>query len=84
MYDLLSKEFTNLDLYFNIQKRLHKRFVIPEIKRKNAGVWTGRSTARIREDFKNNIKSTQRDRKLYKLLILYLCKGEFQRIGKLI
>ena len=80
----LSKESINLDLYFSIKKRLHKRFVITEIKRKNAGAWTGRSTASIREDFRNNIKSTQRDRKFYKLLILDLCKGEFLRIDKLI
>ena len=41
----LSKEFTNLDLYFSIQKRLYKNFKIPEIKRKNADAWDSRSSA---------------------------------------
>jgi len=80
----LSKEFTNLDLYFSIQKRLYKNFKIPEIKRKNAGAWDSRSTATTRERYINDIKSTQRDRKFYKILILNLCKGEFPRIDKLI
>jgi hypothetical protein len=82
--DQSSPDLTNLDLFFNIQKRMYKTFKIPEITRKNAGTWDGRSTRSSRQDYESNIRSTQRDKRHYKTLILNLCKGQFPKIDKLI
>lgn len=82
--DISSPEFTNLDIFFNVQKSMFKNFKIPEITRKNANTEGGRSTRSSRQDFDVNIRGTQRDRRFVKTLILNLCNGVFPKIDKLI
>ena len=82
--DLSSPELTNLDIYFNVQKRMFKKFVIPTITRANAGAWDSRSTRSSRQDYETQIRLTQRDRRFAKILILNLCNGIFPKIDKVI
>ena len=76
---------TNLDIYFQRMKSMNKKFVIPDIQRINAkGGVGGKTTKTSRQDYESEIRSTQRDIRFYKILLLNLCKGVFPKCDNLI
>jgi hypothetical protein len=78
-------DLTNLDIFFQRSKSLNKKFVIPEIVRSNKkGALGTRSTQTIRSDYDSQIRSTQRDIRFYKILLLNLAKGVFPKFDNLI
>jgi len=85
--DLSSPDLSNLDIHFQVQKRMYKNFVIPEIERLNAkvkGDINMRSTRTNSEDYRSQWRMTQRDRRSAKILLINLCKGVFPKIDKVI
>ena len=64
---------------------MNKKFVIPEIVRSNMkGARDTRVTQTNRQEFESQIRSTQRDIKYYKILLLNLAKGVFPKFDSLI
>jgi len=76
---------TNLDIYFQRMKSMNKKFVIPQIVRSNMkGALGTKSTQTNRMDFDSEIRSTQRDIRYYKILLLNLGKGVFPKFDNVI
>ena len=83
--DQTMPNLTNLDKYFQRTKIMNKKFVIPEIVRSNMkGARDTRVTQTNRQEFESQIRSTQRDIKYYKILLLNLAKGVFPKFDSLI
>jgi hypothetical protein len=76
--------YTSLDVYFNVQKRMDKSFVIPKIQRVNATGAIGSRTTTTRGKYDSKIRMTQRDIRWSKILIINLCNGVFPKIDKII
>ena len=75
--------YTSLDVYFNVQKRMDKSFVIPKIQRVNATGAIGSRTTTTRGKYESKIRMTQRDIRWSKILIINLCNGVFPKIDKI-
>jgi len=83
--DQSSPDLTNLDIYFQRTKSMNKKFVIPNIVRSNMkGARDTRVTQTNRMEFNTHIRSTQRDIRYYKTLLLNLSKGVFPKFDNLI
>ena len=83
--DQTNPKFTNLDIYFHRMKSMNKKFVIPNIVRSNMkGARDTRVTQTNRMEFNTHIRSTQRDIRYYKTLLLNLSKGVFPKFDNLI
>ena len=83
--DQTNPKFTNLDIYFHRMKSMHKKFVIPNIVRSNMkGARDTRVTQTNRMEYDSDIRSTQRDIRYYKTLLLNLSKGVFPKFDNLI
>ena len=78
-------DITNLDKYFELEETINKKFKRPEIVRSNMAHAIGsRGSQTNRMDFISQIRSTQRDRKYYKVLLLNLAKGVFPKFDVVI
>ena len=83
--DQTNPKFTNLDIYFHRMKSMNKKFVIPNIVRSNMkGARDTRVTQTNRMEYDSDIRSTQRDIRYYKTLLLNLSKGVFPKFDNLI
>ena len=83
--DQTMPKLTNLDKYFERTEVLDKKFKRPEIVRSNMkGARDTRVTQTNRMDFISQIRSTQRDIKYYKILLLNLGKGVFPKFDNLV
>jgi len=90
--DQTNPKFTNLDIYFHRTFSINKSHVfkngskgIPKIERSNMkGARDTRVTQTNRMDYDSEIRSTQRDIKYYKILLLNLGKGVFPKFDNLI
>ena len=83
--DQTMPDTTNLDKYFEITETIDKKFKRPEIVRSNKkGARDTRVTQTNRQDFESQIRSTQRDRKYYKVLLINLGNGVFPKFDNLI
>jgi len=83
--DQTMPDLTNLDIYFQRTKIMNKKFVIPEIVRTNRkGALGTKSSQTTRGEFDSEIRSTQRDIRFYKILLLNLSKGVFPKFDNLI
>ena len=90
--DQTNPNFTNLDIYFHRTFIINKKHKfkngltgIPKIVRSNRkGARDTRVTQTIRTDYNSDIRSTQRDIRYYKILLLNLCKGVFPKCDNLI
>ena len=83
--DQTNPKFTNLDIYFHRMKSMNKKFVIPNIVRSNMkGARDTRVTQTNRMEYDYDIRSTQRDIRYYKTLLLNLSKGVFPKFDNLI
>ena len=83
--DQSSPDLTNLDIYFQRTKSMNKKFVIPNIVRSNMkGARDTRVTQTNRMEYDSDIRSTQRDIRYYKTLLLNLSKGVFPKFDNLI
>ena len=83
--ELTNEKLTNLDIYFQVQKAMYKKFQIPEITRKNAQTGIGGKTTRTsRADYEYEIRKTQRDRRFVKILLINLSNGAFPKLDRLI
>ena len=83
--DQSSPDLTNLDIYFQRTKSMNKKFVIPNIVRSNMkGALGTKSTQTNRQEYESQIRSTQRDIRYYKILLLNLSKGVFPKFDNLI
>jgi hypothetical protein len=80
----LTTNLDNLQLHFQVQKIMSKRFEIPKIERENAkGGLGSRTTGTIRSDYLSEIKKTQRDKQFAKLLLINLGRGSFPKIKRI-
>lgn len=76
---------TSLDVFFDVKKRMNKKYPIPIIERLNkSGLVIGAKTRTTRQDFESEIRSTMRDMRLVKTLLINLCKGIFPKTDKVI
>ena len=90
--DQSNPDFTNLDVYFHRTVSMNKnhKFLngltgIPTIERSNKkGARDTRVTQTNRMDYDSDIRSTQRDKRYYKILLLNLAKGVFPKFDNLI
>ena len=83
--DQTNPNFTNLDIYFQRMKSMNRKFNIPEIVRSNMkGALGTKSTQTNRQEYESQIRSTQRDIRFYKILLLNLSKGVFPKFDNLI
>ena len=83
--DQTMPDITNLDKYFELEETINKKFKRPEIVRSNMAHAIGsRGSQTNRMDFISQIRSTQRDRKYYKVLLLNLAKGVFPKFDVVI
>jgi len=83
--DQTNPKFTNLDIYFHRMKSMNKKFVIPNIVRSNMkGARDTRVTQTNRQEYESQIRSTQRDIRYYKILLLNLSKGVFPKFDNII
>ena len=83
--DQTMPDTTNLDKYFEITETIDKKFKRPEIVRSNKkGARDTRVTQTNRQDYDSKIRSTQRDRKYYKVLLINLGNGVFPKFDNLI
>ena len=83
--DQTMPKLNNLEKYFERTEVLDKKFKRPEIVRSNMkGARDTRVTQTNRMDFISQIRSTQRDIKYYKILLLNLAKGVFPKFDSLI
>ena len=83
--DQSNPDLTNLDIFFQRSKAMNKKFVIPEIVRSNRkGARDTRSTQTTRGEYDSEIRSTQRDIRFYKILLLNLAKGTFPKFDNII
>ena len=83
--DSTMPEITNLDKYFEIKGTIDKKFVKPEIVRSNMAHAIGsRGSQSNRMDYDSDIRSTQRDIRFYKILLLNLGKGVFPKFDVII
>ena len=83
--DQTMPKLTNLDKYFERTEVLDKKFKRPEIVRSNMkGARDTRVTQTNRQEFESQIRSTQRDIKYYKILLLNLGKGVFPKFDNLV
>ena len=90
--DQTNPKFTNLDIYFHRTFSINKSHVfkngskgIPKIERSNMkGARDTRVTQTNRMEYNSEIRSTQRDIKYYKILLLNLGKGVFPKFDNLI
>ena len=83
--DQTNPNFTNLDIFFHRMKSMNKKFVIPEIVRTNRkGGRDTKTTQTTRGEYDSEIRSTQRDIRYYKTLLLNLSKGVFPKFDNLI
>ena len=90
--DQTNPKFTNLDIYFHRTFTINKSHVfkndltgIPKIERSNmANAIGSKSSQTTRMDYDSEIRSTQRDIKYYKILLLNLGKGVFPKFDNLI
>jgi len=72
-------EMTNLDIYSNYQNQIFKRPLIQVVRKtKDSG------KEKTKDDYESQIRSTQRDIRQAKILILNLCKGHFPITDKLL
>ena len=76
--------YTSLDVYFNVQKRMNKNFVIPKIERVNASGAIGSRTRTTRGDYESENRSTMRDMRWSKIILINLCNGVFPELDKII
>ena len=77
-------DLTGLDVYFNVQKRMNKNFVIPKIERVNASGAIGSRTRTTRGDYESENRSTMRDMRWSKIILINLCNGVFPELDKII
>jgi hypothetical protein len=83
--DQTNPDLTNLDIFFQRTKVMNKKFVIPEIVRTNRkGGRDTKTTQTTRGEYDSEIRSTQRDIRYYKILLLNLSKGVFPKFDNLI
>lgn len=83
--DQTKPDLTNLDIFFQRTKVMNKKFVIPEIVRTNRkGGRDTKTTQTTRGEYDSEIRSTQRDIRYYKILLLNLSKGVFPKFDNLI
>ena len=83
--DQTNPNFTNLDIFFHRMKSMNKKFVIPQIVRTNRkGGRDTKTTQTTRGEYDSEIRSTQRDIRYYKTLLLNLSKGVFPKFDNLI
>jgi hypothetical protein len=83
--DQTMPKLNNLEKYFERTEVLDKKFKRPEIVRSNMkGARDTRVTQTNRMDFISQIRSTQRDIKYYKILLLNLGKGVFPKFDNLV
>ena len=90
--DQTNPNFTNLDIYFHRTFIINKKHKfkngltgIPKIVRSNRkGARDTRVTQTIRTDYNSDIRSTQRDIRYYKILLLNLSKGVFPKFDNVI
>lgn len=92
--DMSVEKMKSIDLFFKVNKIMNKNFIIPEIVRSNAyaekgdgyatrGATGTRPSSNVGE-FNSNIRTTQRDRRQVKVLLINLSKGIFPKIDKVL
>ena len=83
--DQTMPKLTNLDKYFERTEIINKKFKRPQIVRSNMKCARDtRVTQTNRMEYNSEIRSTQRDIKYYKILLLNLGKGVFPKFDNLI
>ena len=92
--DMSVEKMKSIDLFFKVNKIMNKNFIVPEIVRASAYAEKGdgyatRGATGIRPssnvgEFNSNIRTTQRDRRQVKVLLINLSKGIFPKIDKVL
>ena len=75
----------NLDIHFQVRKRIFKESIPTIEKLKSAsGLIKGARVRTTRQKYDAKIRATQRDRRWAKILLINLCNGVFPKIDKVI